>query len=57
MTNLIVLQMSSIDHTTFFCYFMSREASKSDSVSRPIFVNVRHFEVMNLIIKLLTKVD
>ena len=33
---------------------MSREASKNDSIGRHIFVNVRHFEPLNLIIGLLT---
>ena len=31
-----------LGHTNLICCFTSREASKSDSVGRPIFVNVRH---------------
>ena len=41
---------SYLDHTNLIYCFTSREASKSDSVGRPIkCVDVRHFEVMNLI--------
>ena len=40
---------SYLDHTNLIYYFTSIEASKSDSVGRPKCVDVRHFEVVYLI--------